>query len=440
MAIGRTNANLNFKKLIINSEDYYSESAITYSYWGLIYTPDSEGGPIYQKSIESFNTTKRLDDSGKVTIFDDKVFSLETGRKYYIKISKYKGAISSSNLIKTIEKEIFLEDDMTISINFYGRTYPDISSTGIIYGPYKDDLETLITNIDEEPDWNIVIKDSQTLTFNRFYDDNKYFEAILVGGGGAGGNGVNKTLGDITYCNGGGGGQAGGITYVDGEFSASIEYPIIIGAGGVKADGGDTGAFGWAAVGGQKGNNGVTADVDDLTGGGDGILGQNRGDYHDYQGGSGSGCSLLHYEYVYDTDGYTDVNGEFHESNLHNWIDNDTRDPGIQLFNSGKYVAQGGGGGDGYNGGDPAGIKWGWLCCPGGEERWIEGTSKSCWGLSDETHFGWGRSHCGESYSVTTYSADAEANTGGGGGGGDHIITTGGNGGSGVVIIRNART
>jgi len=160
MAIGRTNANLNFKKLIINSEDYYSESAITYSYWGLIYTPDSEGGPIYQKSIESFNTTKRLDDSGKVTIFDDKVFSLETGRKYYIKISKYKGAISSSNLIKTIEKEIFLEDDMTISINFYGRTYPDISSTGIIYGPYKDDLETLITNIDEEPDWNIVIKDS----------------------------------------------------------------------------------------------------------------------------------------------------------------------------------------------------------------------------------------------------------------------------------------
>lgn len=442
MAIGRTNVAFNLKKVKMTLKDYVKENESSKILWYYveIFLYDS---PV--KYVTGFGGTAPAGSysSGVYEILST-FFYLEVGKKYKIIGYKKMKKTSSSDyeLVASTEKDFFLKDDMAISLKFYGRTYPDISSTGIIYGPYKDDLKTLITNVDEEPDWNIVIKDSQTLTFNKFYNDNKYFEAILVGGGGAGGTAVKQSLGGINYCNGGGGGQAGQVTNIEGELSASIGYPIIIGAGGVKAAGGDTTAFGWTAKGGQKGKTAESPVSYPQNGGGRGIEGKNSLEetwnniIKTYpSGGSGSGCALLNYSYVNSVNDRDNENG----SQLYNWLNDDKRDPGIELFNSGKYVAQGGGGGDGYNSGTEP--YWGYLDCPGGEERWIEGTSQSCWEANDKTHFGWGRTHCGdkETYPIVGYSADAEANTGGGGGGGDFNNNVGGNGGSGVVVIRNSR-
>lgn len=438
MAIGRTNVAFNLKKVKMTLKDYVKEDESSKILWYYveIFLYDS---PV--KYVTGFGATAPAGfySFGAQEILGTS-FYLEIGKKYkIIGYKKMKKANSNDyELIASVEKDFFLEDDMAISLKLYGRTYPDISSTGVIYGPYKDDLKTLITNIDEEPNWNIIIKDSQTLTFNRFYDDVDKIDITMVAGGGAGGSAVNQTLGNIKYTNGGGGGQGGQIRIINSiPLSTSISYPITIGTGGKASDGGDTTAFGETAVGGAQGNKAVSPSTSGTVGGGEGIEGyavksknfdEELAFSYGTHGGSGSGCALINYSYVYNKD----------SGRLYNWIDDDNRDPGWKIFDSEKYVGQGGGGGDGYNGGNLDGFEWGWLACPGGEERWIEGTSKSCWELSDETHFGWGRTHCGD-YSITTYSADAEANTGGGGGGGDHTITAGGNGGSGVVIIRNHR-
>ena len=101
-------------------------------------------------------------------------------------------------------------------------------------------------------------------------------DAFLVGGGGGT---------PIMPAGGWSSGAGGGYTRTDKGISltATAEYPIIVGAGGVGTSGGDTSAFGNAASG---GNNG-TSSRNSVQHGGNG--GSGGGEMHDdtaYDGGS----------------------------------------------------------------------------------------------------------------------------------------------------------
>lgn len=220
-----------------------------------------------------------------------------------------------------------------------------------------------------------------------------------MGGGAGGGSSITNNV----YKEYGGAGGAGGYTMTLTNIipRAGVEYPIVIGAGGVaNAAGGTTSAFGSQVDGGSAlpnnvspggsgqcggggGGHGSTSDTSKLNGGAGGSDGGNGGAGY-YGGGSGNGATTR----------------EFGES-------------------TGKLYAGGGGGGGGsvgyrYHGTGGAGGA-------GGGGKGGDGN---------------------ETPPYTGYPGeDGEANTGGGGGGrgassGDGAVAAGGAGGSGIVCIR----
>lgn len=218
--------------------------------------------------------------------------------------------------------------------------------------------------------WKIKFLSSGVLTINKLKGASKGIDVFLVGGGG----GVR-----YQYSGGGGGGYTRTVKNI--QISKGV-YEIIIGAGGLKADGGVSEAFGQKASGGYMSNG---SGANGGSGGGGYLGGSSRGGIGGSNGGDGGTVS--------GTDGkggkgQISVPGPLGETG-------NTREFGEE---TGDLYAGGGGGGstDGFvvAGGDGGG--------------------------------------------GATYSSGA-ANTGGGAGGNKGNNSNNPSGGSGIVIIRNAR-
>lgn len=214
--------------------------------------------------------------------------------------------------------------------------------------------------------WRIKFLTSGVLTlFKKLIVD-----VFLVGGGGA-----------ATGASGAGGGYTKTVQSVELEPGS---YEIVVGAGGVSADGGTTTAFGISAKGGKKGDGYTPGDG--ASGGGSYITsesapfypagtggsdGSNGGGAPKHPGGTGQGTT---------TREFGESDGELYSGG------------GGGSYPSGSGIGASGGaggGGNGRNNGTPA--------------------------------------------------TDGAANSGGGGGGGSNVAATGGNGGSGIAIMRNHR-
>lgn len=271
---------------------------------------------------------------------------------------------------KTAQKNVVVTTDYSTAISF--NTIPEFTYTG--------DFETV--NDSDEPitvpqgNWKIRFLTSGTLTFTNLNGAENGIDVFLVGGGASGG---------------GRGGGGGGYTKTQKSVSVKvgIEYPIIVGAGGVGPTtsnkvppnaGGATSAFGLTANGGDTSTTGDYPSSGG-SGGGSGKVGGAG-----YSGGS-DGSS-----------GGGDVGGSGQGTT--------TREFGES---TGKLYAGGGGGGA------------------------VTTNEKSSGGA--------GGGGDGGGAGADPRPKNGGANTGGGGGGlGNlHSAATYASGGSGIVIARNKR-
>ena len=271
---------------------------------------------------------------------------------------------------KTAQKNVVVTTEYSTAISF--NTIPEFTYTG--------DYE--IVNDSDEPitvsqgNWKIRFLTSGTLTFTNLNGAEDGIDVFLVGGGASGG---------------GRGGGGGGYTKTQKSVSvnAGIEYPIIVGAGGLAPTtsnrvppnaGGATSAFGLTANGGDTSTNGDYPSSGG-SGGGSGKVGGAG-----YSGGS-DGSS-----------GGGDVGGSGQGTT--------TREFGES---TGKLYAGGGG---------------------GGAVTTNETSSGGAGGGGD-----------GGGADANPRPKNGDANTGGGGGGLGNLYSaaTYASGGSGIVIIRNAR-
>ena len=271
---------------------------------------------------------------------------------------------------KTAQKNVVVTTEYSTAISF--NTIPEFTYTG--------DYE--IVNDSDEPitvsqgNWKIRFLTSGTLTFTNLNGAEDGIDVFLVGGGASGG---------------GRGGGGGGYTKTQKSVSvnAGIEYPIIVGAGGLAPTtsnrvppnaGGATSAFGLTANGGDTSTNGDYPSSGG-SGGGSGKVGGAG-----YSGGS-DGSS-----------GGGDVGGSGQGTT--------TREFGES---TGKLYAGGGG---------------------GGAVTTNETSSGGAGGGGD-----------GGGVGADPRPKNGDANTGGGGGGLGNLYSsaTYASGGSGIVIIRNAR-
>ena len=271
---------------------------------------------------------------------------------------------------KTAQKNVIITTDYSTAISF--NTIPEFTYTGD-YEIVNDSDEPITVSQDN---WKIRLLSSGTLTFTDLNGAEGGIDVFLVGGGASGG---------------GRGGGGGGYTKTQKSVSVKvgIEYPIIVGAGGLAPTtsakvppnaGGATSAFGLTANGGDTsttgdypssgGSGGGSGKVGGAgySGGSDGSSG--GGD----DGGSGQGTTTR----------------EFGES-------------------TGKLYAGGGG---------------------GGAVTTNETSSGGAGGGGD-----------GGGVGADPRPKNGDANTGGGGGGLGNLYSsaTYASGGSGIVIIRNAR-
>lgn len=271
---------------------------------------------------------------------------------------------------KTAQKNVVITTDYSTAISF--NTIPEFTYTG--------DYE--IVNDSDEPitvsqgNWKIRFLTSGTLTFTNLNGAEGGIDVFLVGGGASGG---------------GRGGGGGGYTKTQKSVSVKvgIEYPIIVGAGGLAPTtsnrvppnaGGATSAFGLTANGGDTSTNGDYPSSGG-SGGGSGKVG-GAGYSGGSDGSSGGGDD--------GGSGQGTTTREFGES-------------------TGKLYAGGGG---------------------GGAVTTNETSSGGAGGGGD-----------GGGVGADPRPKNGDANTGGGGGGLGNIYSsaTYASGGSGIVIIRNAR-
>ena len=271
---------------------------------------------------------------------------------------------------KTAQKNVIITTDYSTAISF--NTIPEFTYTG--------DYE--IVNDSDEPitvsqgNWKIRFLTSGTLTFTNLNGAEGGIDVFLVGGGASGG---------------GRGGGGGGYTKTQKSVSVKvgIEYPIIVGAGGLAPTtsnrvppnaGGATSAFGLTANGGDTSTNGDYPSSGG-SGGGSGKVG-GAGYSGGSDGSSGGGDD--------GGSGQGTTTREFGES-------------------TGKLYAGGGG---------------------GGAVTTNETSSGGAGGGGD-----------GGGVGADPRPKNGDANTGGGGGGLGNLYSsaTYASGGSGIVIIRNAR-
>lgn len=271
---------------------------------------------------------------------------------------------------KTAQKNVVITTDYSTAISF--NTIPEFTYTG--------DYE--IVNDSDEPitvsqgNWKIRFLTSGTLTFTNLNGAEGGIDVFLVGGGASGG---------------GRGGGGGGYTKTQKSVSVKvgIEYPIIVGAGGLAPTtsnkvppnaGGATSAFGLTANGGDTSTNGDYPSSGG-SGGGSGKVG-GAGYSGGSDGSSGGGDD--------GGSGQGTTTREFGES-------------------TGKLYAGGGG---------------------GGAVTTNETSSGGAGGGGD-----------GGGVGADPRPKNGDANTGGGGGGLGNLYSsaTYASGGSGIVIIRNAR-
>lgn len=271
---------------------------------------------------------------------------------------------------KTAQKNVVVTTDYSTAISF--NTIPEFTYTG--------DYE--IVNDSDEPitvsqgNWKIRFLTSGTLTFTNLNGAEGGIDVFLVGGGASGG---------------GRGGGGGGYTKTQKSVSvnAGIEYPIIVGAGGLAPTtsdkvppnaGGATSAFGLTANG---GDTSTTGDYPSSGGSGGGSGRVGGAGYSGGSDGSSGGGDL-------GGSGQGTTTREFGES-------------------TGKLYAGGGG---------------------GGAVTTNETSSGGAGGGGD-----------GGGADANPRPKNGDANTGGGGGGIGNLYSsaTYASGGSGIVIIRNAR-
>lgn len=108
-------------------------------------------------------------------------------------------------------------------------------------------------------------------------------EVLLVGGGGGGGT---------TNQYGAGGGGAGGVIHRQGVFLNEGTYDIVVGAGGeIGADGQDSSAFGFRALGGGAGSNAGSTSAGHSGGSGGGAAYYPGGQYPYFPGATAVGAS-----------------------------------------------------------------------------------------------------------------------------------------------------
>lgn len=302
------------------------------------------------------------------------IIKLERPTKpYYIfegwEVVEGNAEISGDNIVaydsKVVIKAIFI--DMVPVF-----TYKKSDGTDASYIILRDDATS----------WRIKFLESGTLNFQSLGNivDNQ-IDAFLVGGGGGGGTGhAFYTDNENSYFGGGGGGGGGGYTTTSTiSVSYSVDYPIVVGAGGAsQTNGSSTTAFELSALGGNKGVNGAWRTYGyGGEGGNNGGKGANGLDTSSSAGGSG----------ILATREFGETEGSFYS---------------------------GGGGGGGY-------VSW-----------------AKCYGNAAGGEGGGGAGGlCGVGIDGT-----ANSGGGGGGGGGNPAVypeytTSGAAGGSGIVIIRN---
>lgn len=271
---------------------------------------------------------------------------------------------------KTAQKNVVITTDYSTAISF--NTIPEFTYTGD-YEIVNDSDEPITVSQDN---WKIRFLTSGTLTFTNLNGAEDGIDVFLVGGGASGG---------------GRGGGGGGYTKTQKSVSvnAGIEYPIIVGAGGLAPTtsnrvppnaGGATSAFGLTANGGDTSTNGDYPSSGG-SGGGSGKVG-GAGYSGGSDGSSGGGDD--------GGSGQGTTTREFGES-------------------TGKLYAGGGG---------------------GGAVTTNETSSGGAGGGGD-----------GGGVGADPRPKNGDANTGGGGGGlGNlHSAATYASGGSGIVIARNKR-
>lgn len=271
---------------------------------------------------------------------------------------------------KTAQKNVVITTDYSTAISF--NTIPEFTYTGD-YEIVNDSDEPITVSQDN---WKIRFLTSGTLTFTNLNGAEGGIDVFLVGGGASGG---------------GRGGGGGGYTKTQKSVSvnAGIEYPIIVGAGGLAPTtsnkvppnaGGATSAFGLTANGGDTSTNGDYPSSGG-SGGGSGKVG-GAGYSGGSDGSSGGGDD--------GGSGQGTTTREFGES-------------------AGKLYAGGGG---------------------GGAITTNETSSGGAGGGGD-----------GGGVGADPRPKNGDANTGGGGGGLGNLYSsaTYASGGSGIVIIRNAR-
>lgn len=271
---------------------------------------------------------------------------------------------------KTAQKNVVITTDYSTAISF--NTIPEFTYTGD-YEIVNDSDEPITVS---ENNWKIRFLTSGTLIFTSLNGAGDGIDVFLVGGGASGG---------------GRGGGGGGYTKTQKSVSvnAGIEYPIIVGAGGLAPTtsnrvppnaGGATSAFGLTANGGDTSTNGDYPSSGG-SGGGSGKVG-GAGYSGGSDGSSGGGDD--------GGSGQGTTTREFGES-------------------TGKLYAGGGG---------------------GGAVTTNETSSGGAGGGGD-----------GGGVGADPRPKNGDANTGGGGGGLGNLYSsaTYASGGSGIVIIRNAR-
>lgn len=271
---------------------------------------------------------------------------------------------------KTAQKNVVVTTDYSTAISF--NTIPEFTYTGD-YEIVNDSDEPITVSQDN---WKIRFLTSGTLTFTNLNGAEGGIDVFLVGGGASGG---------------GRGGGGGGYTKTQKSVSVKVgmEYPIIVGAGGLAPTtsnkvppnaGGATSAFGLTANGGDTSTNGDYPSSGG-SGGGSGKVGGAgySGGSDGSSGGGNDGGS-----------GQGTTTREFGES-------------------TGKLYAGGGG---------------------GGAVTTNETSSGGAGGGGD-----------GGGVGADPRPKNGDANTGGGGGGLGNLYSsaTYASGGSGIVIIRNAR-
>lgn len=187
---------------------------------------------------------------------------------------------------KTAQKNVVITTDYSTAISF--NTIPEFTYTGDY--TIVDDSDNPISDFASwKGNWKIRFLTSGTLTFTKLNGWNGQLDVFLVGGGGAGGNGIWDS--GYVQPNRRGGGAGAGYTTTKTGVSVTINtpYSINIGAGAAApwtdpkengSAGGDTSAFSFTAKGGGAPKSG--------SGGNGGSGGGNEGHEGATNGGGGT--------------------------------------------------------------------------------------------------------------------------------------------------------